>query len=118
MKLNDITAKAIVLETPEEVRLVSGILEDYYEDGFITEPDNETFAVYELKDHFEIYLTDSGDLKWAEEYPGEFKNLVDAVNSLPDEIAVQFKLTDEMRDKIDEILPEMSEEDYLDDEDE
>lgn len=117
MKTMDITATAILLETPEEVRLVSGLLEDYYEDGFITEPDNETFAVYELKDHLEIYFTDSGDSKWTEDYPGEFKNLVQVINDLPDNMAIQFKLTDEMRDRIDEILPEMSEDEF-DDEDE
>jgi len=118
MKLNDVTAKAILLETPEEVRLVSGILEDYYEDGFITEPENETFAVYELKDHFEIYFTDAGNPKWAEEFPGEFKTLINTINSLPEDMAVQFKLTPEMKERIDEILPEMSEDDLFEDEDE
>lgn len=118
MKTMDITAKAVVLETPEEVRLVSGILEDYYEDGYMTEPENETFAVFELKDHLEIYFTDSGDPGWAEEYPEAFRQLVDFINDLPEDTAVQFKLTEEMREKIEEILPEMSDDEFTDEEDE
>ncbi|MGE5400158.1 MAG: hypothetical protein ACM3UR_04905 [Bacteroidota bacterium] len=114
MKLAKTQATALMLETANDVRAMAILVQDYYEDEFMDDPENEVFTASELKAYLDTFILDEVKDKLVKEYPAEFSKFSEFVNGLEDAEPVIIKLTEDMKAQLDDILPEM----YEDEDDE
>ncbi|MDP4192235.1 MAG: hypothetical protein Q8858_11760 [Bacteroidota bacterium] len=117
MELKETKATSLLLQTPNEVRMMAIILQDFYEDDLMDDPDDSVFSAGELQDSLDAYMIDTVKDQLNKDYTNEFAQYQSFIYNLEETEPVVIKLTDEMKQQIDDILPEMWSDDDDSDED-
>lgn len=111
MKITEIKASGIMLETEREVEMVAYIISDVMGWDYVEDPDNFVFEAFEIQDFLvsqsDFVMDIEGDTT---SYKDEFDNLKKNIMNMNEHEAIQFRLTPEMKEKIDDILPEFDDE--------
>ncbi|MDP4174979.1 MAG: hypothetical protein Q8933_13465 [Bacteroidota bacterium] len=112
MKITEIKATGIQLETEKEVEMVAYIISELMGWDYVDDPDSIAFQALELQD----FLSSQSDFVMEFEgekvsYKEEFEELKKTVMNMSEDEAIQFRLTEKMKEKIDEILPAFDDDD-------
>ncbi|MGE5681568.1 MAG: hypothetical protein ACM34K_11890 [Bacillota bacterium] len=112
MKITDIKATGILLETEREVEMVAYIISELMGWDYVDDPDSIAFQAIEVQDFFSTQSDFVMEVEGEKvSYKEEFEYLKKSVMNMSEDEAIQFKLTEEMKERIDDILPAYDDED-------
>ncbi|MEI7811499.1 MAG: hypothetical protein WCJ01_03635 [Ignavibacteria bacterium] len=116
MKTTKIKAVSILLETEEEVIMVAYMVSDLMGWDYVDDPEDALFKAVEIQEYLESqgdFILDVDNEQIS--YKKEFSAIESLMNTFNADDIIQFNLTPEMKERINDILTEL---DYYEEEDE